>query len=498
MLDSHVLGLTILLPFAGAFVVAFTPAHRSHLVRVVAVVVAVLSLALSLYIFLGYNHELGGYQFRADYQWLESLGFSVTLKLGVDGISAVLILLNGIVFLTGVVISWRLQPWNKDFFVLLLLLVTGVYGTFESLDLFFLFFFFELAVVPMYLLIGVWGSSTDFGTFIRTKEYGAMKLVLYLTAGSLLVWIALIAIFVEAGFGTFDLEELQTVQFPMLFQRLFFPFLVLGFGVLAGLWPFHTWSPDGHVAAPTAVSMLHAGVLMKVGAYPILRVAMTLFPEGAQEWAPVLIGLGTVNVLYGAIAAIAQKDLKYVIAYSSVSHMGYVLMGLATLDPLGVNGAVLQMFSHGIMTALFFALAGVIYDRAHLRDITVLEGLSKRMGLTASFFAVAGLTSIGLPGLSGFVAEFLVFAGTFRTYPLLGAMAILGAAITAVYILRLLAKVFSGPLAPQWEHLTDASASEKGAMAALVLVLVVVGVWPWPIIRLIDSGVTTLLAGMGV
>jgi NADH-quinone oxidoreductase subunit M len=267
--------------------------------------------------------------------------------------------------------------------------------------------------------------------------------------------------------------------------------------VLAGLWPFHTWSPDGHVAAPTAVSMLHAGVLMKLGAYGVLRVGMDLLPEGARAWAPLLVGLGTVNVLYGAVSAMAQRDLKYMVGYSSVSHMGYVLMGLATLEPLGVNGAVLQMFSHGMMTALFFALVGFVYDRAHLRDMTVLEGLSKRMGVTGAFFAVAGLASLGLPGLSGFVAEFLVFVGTFRTYPVLGVLGVVGAAITAVYILRLLARVFFGPLREQWAHLHDASRLEIGATSVLVFFLVLVGLLPWPFLKVIDSGVLPLLQRFG-
>ena len=286
----------------------------------------------------------------------------------------------------------------KDFFMLFFLLVAGVYGVFVSLDLFFLFFFYELAVLPMYLLIGVWGSSSDFGTFLRPKEYGAMKLMLYLVAGSILVWVAILAVYVEGGMGTFSFLRLEEATFSPMFQRVFFPLFMVGFGVLAGLWPFHTWSPDGHVAAPTAVSMLHAGVLMKLGAYGIIRLGIDLLPEGAQDWALVLIVLGIINVVYGAVAAMGQRDLKYVVGYSSVSHMGYVLVGFATLNSFGLSGAVLQMFSHGIMTALLFALVGAIYDRAHVRDIGILEGLTKRMGLTSAFFAVAGLTSLGLPG----------------------------------------------------------------------------------------------------
>jgi NADH-quinone oxidoreductase subunit M len=374
-----------------------------------------------------------------------------------------------------------------------------VFGVFAVRDLFFLFFFYELAVLPMYLLIGVWGSSTDFGTFLRTKEYGAMKLMLYLVASSVLIWIGILALYVKAGQAgspTFDLETLgalaQAGAFGGGFQNWLFPVFMIGFGVLAGLWPFHTWSPDGHVAAPTAVSMLHAGVLMKLGAYGIIQVGLVLLPQGAENWMPVLIGLGTVNVLYGAISAMAQRDLKYVVGYSSVSHMGYVLMGIATLHPIGVGGAVLQMFSHGIMTALMFALVGAVYDRAHIRDITVLNGLMNRMGTTSFFFAIAGLASLGLPGLSGFVAEFMVFTGVFKTYLPLAVLAVIGATLTAVYILRLLARTFFGEADPRWAHLTDANPVEKGVAGAFVLILIVVGVWPEPLMRVINIGVSGL------
>ncbi|MBI2165118.1 MAG: NADH-quinone oxidoreductase subunit M [Chloroflexi bacterium] len=491
LLDNHLLTLIVAVPFGGALALIFFPSDRPRAIHYFARAVGLLTLLLSVYTFATYWSKDGGFQFRESYPWLEGLG--IGWKVAVDGITVPLILLTGVVLPAGIFMSWNVKHRPKDFFVLLMLLVTGVLGVFVSLDLFFLFFFYELAVLPMYLLIGVWGSSSDFGTFIRTKEYGAMKLVLYLVAGSVLVWVALVAMWVEAGMVSFDLEVLEKASFSPGFQRLFFPLVMVGFGVLAGLWPFHTWSPDGHVAAPTAVSMLHAGVLMKLGAYGILRVGMVLLPQGAQDWMPVLIVFGTINVVYGAISAMGQRDLKYVVGYSSVSHMGYVLMGLATLEPLGVSGAVLQMFSHGIMTALFFALVGVIYDRTHVRDITVLEGLSKRMGVTGAFFVVAGLTSLGLPGLSGFVAEILVFIGTFRTYPLLGVLGVIGAAITAVYILRLMAKVFFGPLGDRWKGLPDAARIETGAMAVLVFFLVLVGLMPWPLLRLIDVDVATLL-----
>ncbi|MBI4307838.1 MAG: NADH-quinone oxidoreductase subunit M [Chloroflexi bacterium] len=494
-IHDHALTLAVVVPFVGSIVAMLIPGQRRTAIKGTMAVFGALSILLSFYIFLAYDYRKGGFQFQETYPWITSLG--VQWHVGVDGISVLMVLLTGIVMFTGILISWNINTRTKDFFVLLLTLVTGVFGVFVTLDLFLLFFFYELAVLPMYLLIGVWGSSTDFKTFLRTKEYGAMKLTLYLVAGSVLVWVALIAVYAQANLGTFDLLALSKTNFSVEFQRIFFPFLAVGFGVLAGLWPFHTWSPDGHVAAPTAVSMLHAGVLMKLGAYGIVRVAMTLFPEGAQMWLPALIVLGTVNVVYGAISATAQRDLKYVIGYSSVSHMGYVLMGLATMQTAGVNGAVLQMFSHGIMTALFFALVGAIYDQAHVRDIGIFEGLAKRMGVTAAIFTVAGLTSLGLPGLSGFVAELLVFVGTFQTYPLLGVLGVIGAAITAVYILRLLAKVFFGPLDPRWQKLRNATRLELAAMGILVFFLVYVGVNPGPFLRIIESGVAPLVVRLG-
>ena len=498
--------LTILLPAGAGILLVFFPRSQTTPIKVFATLAAALTLALTIVIFSLYDYKEGGYQLTNSYRWLEE-PLNIDFSFGIDGISAPMVLLTGIVMFAGVLMSWNVERRTKDFFVLFMFMVAGVFGVFVVRDLFFLFFFYELAVLPMFPLIGVWGSSTDFGTFLRTKEYGAMKLTLYLVAGSVLVWIAIIALYVAAsdfvadggvGEATFSLEALGVLSdngaFSENFQRLFFPFFMVGFGILAGMWPFHTWSPDGHVAAPTAVSMVHAGVLMKLGAYGIIRVGMTLLPQGAEDWMPVLIALGTVNILYGAVSAMSQRDLKYVIGYSSISHMGLVLIGIATLHPLGVSGAVLQMFSHGIMTALFFATVGIIYEKTHTRDITVLGGLAKRMGITVSFFAVAGMASLGLPGLSGFVAEILIFIGVFKEYLPLGVLAVVGAAITAVYILRLLARAFFGPLDPKWEHLSDGRPIELGAASMLVFVLVFVGIWPLPLMNVINAGVSDLLA----
>ena len=544
-IDQHILLSLIALPMLGAAAIMAIPGARANThdksVRLTASVFGLVVMLLSFYVFARYYFDGEGARFANTWRWLELPGpwkfgdIGISLTLGVDGVAAPMLLLTGIVMFTGVLVSWSIRSWNKDFFILYFLLLAGVFGVFASYDLFFFFFFYELSVLPMYLLIGVWGSSSRFPKFSRTKEYSAMKLTLYLVAGSVLIWVALMAIFVEAGLGTFDIKRLAVVEYSPTFQKVFFPFLAIGFGILAGLWPFHTWSPDGHVAAPTAVSMVHAGVLMKLGAFGIIRVGMVILPEGAEFWMPALVGLGTVNVIYGAISAMGQSDLKYVIGYSSVSHMGYVVMGIATLHPLGLSGAVLQMFSHGIMTALFFAVVGVVYDRTHTRDMLVLDGLAKRMGTTAVFFTIAGLTSLGLPGLSGFVAELLVFLGLFKTYPALGVLGVIGAAITAVYILRLLAKVFFGPLSPLpdeveaqtgadeaegvpvsigdasvaaratatvivQEHRVeqmDATMQEKVSAAILTAFILLVGLFPFPFMRVINGGVSEVLARFG-
>ena len=497
--DQISLFLVIAIPLAGAIIAMFLPKDRQEPAWYFAILVSFVTFVLSIVIFARYDYGAGGYQFVREFEWLGE-PLNISLHLAVDGVAAPLVLLNGIVLFGAVLISQTITRRPRDFFVLLLALGSGVFGVFVVQDLFFLFFFYELAVLPMYLLIGVWGSSTDFVTFLRTKEYGAMKLMIFLVAGSVLIWIGILAMYTAAageGSPTFSMVRMGELAaagaFSEGFQNWVFPLFMIGFGVLAGLWPFHTWSPDGHVAAPTGVSMLHAGVLMKLGAFGIIRVGMVLLPEGAENWMPILILLGTVNVVYGAISAISQQDLKYIIGYSSVSHMGYVIMGIATLHPVGLAGAVLQMFSHGIMTALMFAMVGAIYERAHIRDINVLNGLMKRMGTTSFFFAIAGLASLGLPGLSGFIAEFMVFVGTFRTYLPLAVLAVAGAAITAVYILRLLARTFFSEPDPRWEYLTDASPVEKTVGGAFVLVLIVVGVWPAPLLRVINTGVDSVL-----
>ncbi|MEX2598087.1 MAG: NADH-quinone oxidoreductase subunit M [Dehalococcoidia bacterium] len=500
-LERHILEALIYVSLLAGVVLIAIPASRRSMMQWTSVGAGFLLLAGSLFVFIAFDHGSGAetFQMVRSYPWLSQLG--IDFRLGVDGIAAPMVLLTGIVSFTGAIVACNMQRQSKAYFVLLYLLIAGVYGTFVSIDLFFLFFFYELAIVPMYLLIANWGSSSTFKDFIRTKEYGAMKLVLMIVAASVLVWIAIIAIFIESGTGSFNLLGLQEASrdgaFSETFQRWVFPLVMIGFGLLAGLWPFHTWSPDGHVAAPTSVSMLHAGVLMKLGAFGIIRVGMMLLPEGMQDWAVVLFVLGTINVIYGAVSALAQNDLKYVIGYSSVSHMGYVLMGLATLDIWGVQGATLQMFSHGVMTALFFTVVGAIYERTHTRDSLLLNGLASRVKWITVFFVIAGMTSLGLPGLSGFIAEVMIFVGAFRTEPVLGILGVIGAGITAVYILRLTARVFFGQPSQEWDNVPDLSRREVFAASVLTLPIILIGVYPMPFLAVIEPGVSAVLAGLG-
>jgi NADH-quinone oxidoreductase subunit M len=483
MAQGYILFTLIALPMGTALVLTAVPSGYKNAVRAIATFTGLALFALALYVFFAYSFQDGeAFRFQLRWPWVENVALfaenGISFHLGLDGVSAPMVLLTGIVGFAGVIVSWKIDFRNKDFFILFFALLSGVFGTFVSLDLFFFFFFYELAVLPMYLLIGVWGSSSVFPTFARTKEYGAMKLMVFLVAASILIFVGILAVFVEAGLGTFDLPTLYDHEFDENFQKLVFPLFLVGCGVLAGLWPFHTWSPDGHVAAPTAVSMVHAGVLMKLGAFGIIRLGIQLLPEGAEFWMPALMVLGTINVLYGAVSAMAQTDFKYMVGYSSVSHMGYVLMGLATLNPIGLNGAVLQMFSHGIMTALMFAMVGAVYDQAHVRDMGVFGGLAGKMPRLAAFWAIAGLASLGLPGLSGFVAEFNVFVGTFKSYPVFGALGILGATITAVYILRMLSLAFFGPFNERWAKLREMDRTEQFAGALLIAFLVLMGVFP--------------------
>jgi NADH-quinone oxidoreductase subunit M len=425
---------TIYISFAGMVLLMFVHPEAKRTARWGALVTSIVGLLIAL---AGIVHYRPGpeVQTLTKVPWLASLGIEYFLAR--DGISTCLVLLTGIAAVVGVLFAWNVEHRVKEFFAFYLALIGGVYGVFLSFDLFLLFVFYELAIIPKYFLIAIWGSTN--------RQYGAMKLALYSFVGSAMVLIGLIGAYIVAGGQTTNLLELAQFPFPEAFQYWAFPLVFLGFAILAGIWPFHTWAPTGHVAAPTAASMLLAGVVMKLGAYGALRVAMTLFPLGLKAWQGTFGLLAVIGIVYGAMVALVQKDFKFVIGYSSVSHMGFVLLGLVTLNEIGLTGAVLQMFSHGIIAGLLFAVVGrMVYDRAHTRELTVLEtmDLTRNIPFASGTFVLAGFASMGLPGFSGFVAELQVLIGAWHAFPGYAILAGLGILIGVAYTLRALQKSF--------------------------------------------------------
>ena len=496
-MNAPILGITVAAPFVAAVLLLLVKDAARLAVRCLALLGALVSLTGSILVACNYDLTKGGFQLAEDYPLVPSLGISV--RLAADGWSVSLLLLTGLIIVAGVLATWTLVSREREFFIMLLVLVAGVFGVFVSQDLFVFFLFYEIAVLPMYLLIGIWGSShtvTQAGPLrfiwklldVGGREYAAMKLTLMLLVGSAFILVVIIAMYLAAGAHTFDMAVLGRIHYSRTLQILGFPLLWLGFGTLAGVFPFHTWSPDGHASAPTAVSMLHAGVLMKLGAFGVLRIGMLMLPEGARLWAPAVGAVAVINILYGALCAMSQTDLKYIIAYSSVSHMGVVMLGVATGTAFGWNGAVYQMFAHGVMTGLFFALVGLVYERAHTRAVLKMGGFGLRMPVIATFFTLAGLSSLGLPGTAGFVSEFLVFVGAFQgprawwAFP-----AILGAFVTAVYVLRAVRRIFwgEGP-SPDFHDLRDARGTELGALVLLGSAIVAFGCWPRLVLDFID------------
>jgi len=482
------LSLIIFTPLIAGLVILALPAERRDWIRGLAVIAAALDLLVSLLVYFRYDVAIGDYQFVERVPWVPQLGISYYV--GVDGFSLPLVLLGTVVVFCGVLISWRIEDRPREFFAFLMFLGTSVLGVFCSLDLFQLFFFFELAVFPKYLMIILWG-------YPKTREYGGMKLTLYLFAGSVIALVGALAIYFGSGLRTFDMLALEKAGFPFWFQQFWFPFVFLGFAVLGGIFPFYSWAPDGHVAAPTAVSMLLAGVEMKVGAFSALRVGIMLLPEGARYWAIWILALATVNVVYGAFLAMTQTDFKYVIGFSSVSHMGLVLIGFATLSSHGLLGAGMQMFSHGIMTAMFFAVVGMVYDRTHIREISKLGGLFHVMPWAGVGFIIAGLVSMGMPGFSGFVAEFPIFMGAWQALPLVAVIAVIGILVTAGYILLVVRRVFFGMLPEFGEHVPDVNILDKIAIGVLGFLMVVLGWFPSLLSTIVQSGVDRILVLLG-
>ena len=482
--------LTILLLVPLLTAIAVLLCRNAEQVKWTSLMGSLAQLGLSLMLLVSYmNERAAGNKaqmlFQQKCSWYSAM--NIEYFVGVDGISVAMILLTAFVVFTGVLISWKVGTLTKEFFFLLLLLSVGAYGFFISLDLFTLFFFLEVAVIPKFLLIAIWGSGK--------KEYSAMKLALMLMGGSALVLLGMLCLYFNTDDGngnhTWNMLAISQMHLPMDVQRYAFPLMFLGFGVFTAIFPFHTWAPDGHSSAPTAASMFLAGISMKLGGYGCLRAATYLMPEGAQEYSGWIIGLSTIAIIYGSFATMMQKDLKYINAYSSVSHCGFVLLGIGMLTKTAITGAVMQMVSHGVMTALFFAAIGMIYERAHTRQVEQLGGLLKTIPFLGTVFIIAGLCSLGLPGLSGFVAEMTVFMGSWERadafHRIATILACASIVVTAVYILRAVGQALMGPLGNEhYLHLKDAGWNEKLASLALIAAILAIGMAPFWLNNLIS------------
>ncbi len=492
-----VLSLFITVPIITILALVFTKGLKQA--RIISMVGSIIQFGMAINLVFAYFSERALNDsimvFTKDVVWYKQ--FNIHYSIGVDGISVALLLLTSIVVLAGVFISWKMKDLPKEFFISLLVLSIGVYGFFISIDLFMMFVFFEIAVIPMYLLIGIWGSGP--------KEYSAMKLTLMLMGASAILLVAILGIYfnsnADGGALTFNILEIAQVNIPIEAQKLFFPLAFIGFAVIGALFPFHTWSPDGHASAPTAVSMLHAGVLMKLGGYGVFRVAMFLLPEGALHWSWFFIILAVIGVIYGAFAALKQTDLKYINAYSSVSHLGLVLFALLMLNKTSWNGAILQSLSHGFMTALFFALIGMIYERTHTRDVTKLGGLLKVIPFISVIYVIAGLASLGLPGFSGFVAEMNIFVGAFQHedmfYRVVTIISVSAIVVTAVYILRVVGIMLMGPVKNEaYLNLERVTWYEKSGILLLLIPIVGIGVAPLWLSNMILESIQPFIQGL--
>ncbi len=479
----------IFFPALGAIVIATVPRDQERQARLMALAVTGTVLAVSLVLFGLFDRGADGLQFTERYRWIRAgdAGFDVNYFLGVDGLGITMVILTTFLFVVAVLVSWNIDLRVNEYFAWLLALETGVLGVFMAQDLILFFLFWEVELVPMYFLISVWGTGR--------KEYSAMKFVLFTISGSALMLAGFLALAFSAEPSTFDMQALRDAELSdaLLPLPAVFFLIFAGFAIKLPIVPLHTWLPDAHTDAPTAVSVILAGVLLKMGGYGMLRILVGILPDTAQEYAVWLASLAAISILYGAIVTLRQTDLKRLIAYSSVSHMGYVLLGIAALGQVGLTGATLQMFSHGIITGLLFVIVGLIYDRAHTRNIDDLSGLAHVTPIIATAMVMAGLASLGLPAMSGFVAEVTVFLGAADRFAATTILGVIGILLTAGYVLWMVQRVLFGPKNPRWAELTDATSWwEQAPMAAMLAVILAVGIFPAQIVDVIDQGIAPI------
>jgi NADH-quinone oxidoreductase subunit M len=494
-MDWPILSIATFEPLLGAFILILLPRNNVRLIKCAAAFFAGVGFLLSLVILLNYDTAAGGMQFVERLPWLPRLG--IDYYLGVDGISVPMVLLTNIIGFAAVYASWHIDDRAKEFFILLLTLLTGLTGTFVTRDLIIFFIFFEVVVIPIYLMIIMWGSTKQF-----TKEYAGMKLTIYLLIGSAILLTGILALFVKAyaltGTPTMEIDRLAGLDYGSGFSLFVFCLMSFCFCTLISMFPFHAWSPDGHVAAPTAVSMLHAGVLKSIGGYGMIRIALYIFPATAKVVLPYICVLGLIGVIYAAYICINMKDMKYVVGFASVSHMGYVIVGITAFNAISLNAAVMMMFAHGLMAALFFSMVGTLYAKAHTRDIDDFTGLAHQVPRLATGFMIAGLASLGLPGMINFVGEFTTFMGVFQSFHFLGVIACSGIVFAAIYNLRSVTDVLFGEKMEKWDTLPDLNLPEMMPILVLGTAIFLGGIFPGPLMNMIDGAVSELLTLIGM
>ncbi len=513
MLD-YVLLVILFAPFLGAIGLIFVPNRQALQVRLVAALSAGICFVASWVMFLGFDAAKGGYQFVQRYEWSKELG--IAFYLGVDGVGAPLVLASAVLLFAGIFISWHIKDRTKEFYIFLLILAAATIGVFMSLDLFFLYFFYEMSVIPMYLLLGVWGSHTKgylsmtdpeglkqrdsvgfiFNFASNSKEYAAMKLTLFLSAGAVVALMGILLIYKLSGLNTFDILVLkQHTHFEGPVGVLIWLLIFFGFASIAPIWPLHSWSPVGHAAAPAATSMLHAGVLMKLGHFSIIRICYEIMPDLTRQLMPIAAVLCIFSIIYGGLVAFYAKDTKYVIGYSSSSHMGYVFLGMAALDYISLSGAILYMFAHALATGMLFAMAGWVYDQTHTRHIPDLGGLINRMPFVAGCFIVACMASIGMPGTINFIAEVMILVGAWHKYPFQVFVAVVGIVLTMGYLFRMMRGLFYGPMDEHYAHAHDAiSMVDRFPLLLMIACSIGFFFFPFHFYEVVRSGVDPLIA----
>jgi NADH-quinone oxidoreductase subunit M len=489
MMSFPILTFIVFLPLAGGLLILFTPKKNIGLIKALATTVTAVALILAVVLLLNFDYSSSSMQFEENLPWIPSI--SISYHLGIDGLSIGLIFLTTLLSFLACIGSYGIDTRQKEYFFLYLLLATGMLGTFVALDLVLFYVLWEIVLVPMYFLIGIWGGPR--------KEYAAIKFFIYTLAGSVFMLLGILAFYFTSTPHTFSILELgkttSTLTVPL--QIIIFIAFYLGFAVKVPVFPFHTWLPDAHVEAPTPISVLLAGVLLKMGGYGFFRISFPLLKDAAHYFALPFALLGLINIVYGAIVAMAQTDFKKMVAYSSVSHMGFVMLGLASMTVTGFNGALLQMFNHGIITGGMFLLVGVLYDRAHTRDLDKFGGLGVKMPVYAGVLTVFTLASLGLPGLSGFVSEFMSLLGTYAVFRLTTIVSVLGIVITAAYFLYMLQRVLMGPLNEKWVGLPDINKRELLTLVPLMLIIILIGVYPLLALRYQALSIEALIQKLG-